>query len=359
MSASGSAERSVDVPELFGIVQAILRGNGVPDAGAAITTDSLVSAEIEGISSHGVALLPLYIERLEAGGVSAGAVARIVEDFGGLVTMTADHGLGQVSAMAAVELAQQRAAEHGLCFVSVRQAFHFGAAAFWAKRLAREGMVGMALSNTRPLMPAPGGAQRVVGNNPMAVAFPSDTGETLVVDMAMSATAMGRIRLAEGRDEPIPLGWATDAQGTPTTSAADAIKGMLLPAAGPKGFGLAVVIDLLCGALSAGSVGAAVKPLYGNASEHYDCSHAFLAIDANRVNAGKGVGAAVALFADAIRESTKALGTMQIFAPGDLERAQRSVREHRCPLPSALIEQLNTLAARVQCVERLNAHTIV
>jgi LDH2 family malate/lactate/ureidoglycolate dehydrogenase len=320
---------------------------------AAITAESLVAAEVEGVSSHGVMLVPLYVERLRAGGVIAKAVPHIVEDLGGLVTMSAGHALGQVSSKAAVELAAARARAHGIAVVAVKQGFHFGTAAFWAKRLAAQGMVGLAFSNTRPLMPAPGGAERVVGNNPMAIAFPSVSGEPLVVDMAMSATAMGKIRLADAKGEPIPEGWATDAAGHATTAAAEAIKGMLLPAAGPKGFGLAVAIDLLCGALSGGAIGAGVRPLYGDAAGHYDCSHAFIAIDAQRLGGGEGIGAAVANFAARIRASTPAPGGARIYAPGDLERARRAERTPSCPLPLALVEQLNQLAQQAGRTERL------
>lgn len=353
MSASPSRDGAVAIDALDDILRAIFAGNGVAAEAATITSESLLAAEVEGVSSHGVMLVPLYVERLRAGGVSASAVPRIVEDFGGLVTMSAEHALGQVSSKLAVELVAARAKLHGVALVAVRHGFHFGTAAFWAKRLAAQGMVGLAFSNTRPLMPAPGGAERVVGNNPLAIAFPSASGEPLVVDMAMSATAMGKIRLAVGKGEPIPTGWATDAAGQATTSAAEAIKGMLLPAAGPKGFGLAVAIDLLCGALSGGAIGAAVRPLYGDAAGRYDCSHAFIAIDAQRLGEGVGIGGVVASFATQIRDSTPAPGTSRIFAPGDLERARRAERTPACPLPLSLVEQLNQLSQQAGRVERL------
>jgi LDH2 family malate/lactate/ureidoglycolate dehydrogenase len=346
-------DATVSVTELTKLLVVIFAGSGVPQAGAELVTQSLVAAEVDGVSSHGIALVPLYVERLRAGGVIASAVPRILEDFGGLVVMTAGHGLGQVSSARAVEVASERARVHGVSVVAVRNGFHFGTAAFWAKKLAAQDMIGMAFSNTRPLMPAPGGAQRVVGNNPMAVAFPSTTGDALVADMAMSATAMGKIRLAAARGDSIPEGWATDAQGNPTTSPAQAISGMLLPAAGPKGFGLAVVIDLLCGALSGGAFGSSVRPLYGEPSQHYDCSHAFVAIDAQRVGNGSGVGNAVAFFARQIRDSAKAPGSTQIFAPGDLERSRRAERQVRCPLAAELIDKLNLLAEQAGTSERL------
>lgn len=354
MNAVVAPDPAVSVDRLSEIIAAILVANGVSEVGARVTMESLIAAEVEGVSSHGVMLLPLYVERLQAGGVSAVAVPRIIEDQGGLVVMSAAHGLGQISSQAAVELAIARARQHGLAMVAVRNGFHFGTAAFWAKKFAAQGMIGLAFSNTRPLMPAPGGAQRVVGNNPMAIAFPSSGGLPLVVDMAMSATAMGKIRIADAKGEPIPEGWATDAAGNPTTSAADAIKGMLLPAAGPKGFGLAVAIDLLCGAVSGGAFGSAVKPLYGNAAEHYDCSHAFIAIDAQRVGAGAGIGRSVDDFAREIRGSSRSTDTQQIFAPGDLERARRAQREERFPLPPSLIDAINQLAQRFGVAGRLD-----
>lgn len=351
------AETQVSTADVTALLQAILVGNGVPDSGAEITAQSLVAAEVEGVSSHGIALFPLYVERLRAGGVVADAVPRIVEDHGGLVVMTAAHALGQVSSKLAVDVAAERARMHGVAMVTVRHAFHFGSAAFWSKRFAQQGMVGFAFSNTRPLMPAPGGAQRVVGNNPLSVAFPSASGDSLVIDMAMSATAMGRIRLAEAKGQAIPEGWATDALGNATTSAAAAISGMLLPAAGPKGFGLAVAVDLLCGALSGGAFGSAVQPLYGDAATHYDCSHAFIAIDARRLGDGAGIGPAVSELADEIRHSAKAPGTQALFAPGDLERARRTQRSSSFPLSSELVEKLDQLARQAGRNERLTAST--
>ncbi len=354
MSAAPDGDSDIDVVRLSTLLSSLFGAAGVSTDDARVTVDSLVAAEVDGVSSHGIALVPLYLERLKAGGVVATAVPCIVEDLGGLLVIDAAHALGQVSSQMAVELAIARARVHGLSIVTVRHAFHFGTAAFWTRQFAALGMVGFAFSNTRPLMPAPGGAQRVVGNNPLSIAFPSAEGLPLVVDMAMSATAMGRIRIAEAKGLPIPEGWATDDAGTPTTSAAAAIKGLLLPAAGPKGFGLAVAIDLLCGALSGGAIGSSVKPLYGNAAQHYDCSHAFIAIDASRANGEQGIAGQVTSFANEIRASTPASGTTQIYAPGDLERERRAQRSTSLPLSAALVAQIDALAEKAGLTARLS-----
>lgn len=344
---TSKAVHTVEAERLVAFIQALLQSLGAQADYAKVTADSLVSADLEGVTSHGVALLPMYIERIQAGSVSASALPRIVEDLGALVVMSADNGLGQVSSQVASELAIERASRHGVATVAVRDAFHYGAGAYWARQMAAKGMVGMAFSNTRPLMPAPGGAQAVIGNNPLCIAFPSDAGQPLIVDMAMSASAMGKIRVAHAKGESIPLGWATDALGNDTTSPAEAIKGMLLPAAGPKGFGLAVAIDLLCGALSGGGVASQVKPLYGNASEPYNCAHTFVAIDASRLNAGQGIARQVDTLADAIRSSQKAPGVERLYAPGDLERSRREQSQGQCSVSSELLANLNRHAAEL------------
>jgi LDH2 family malate/lactate/ureidoglycolate dehydrogenase len=345
----------VETASLIRLVGEIFESVGVSREGAEIVADSLVSADLEGVASHGVMLIPLYIARIRAGSVSVSRAPVVVEDHGALMVMSAEHGLGQISAQAAVELGIQRARVHGVAAVAVREGFHFGAASYWARRFARAGMIGFAFSNTRPLMPAPGGAERVVGNNPLSIAFPADSGEPVVVDMAMSATAMGKIRLAEAQGQTIPEGWATDAQGRSTTSPTEAINGMLLPAAGPKGFGLAVAIDLLCGALSGGSVGSAVQPLYAGLDKFYNCAHAFIAIDASRVGGGQGIGAMVDAFAQTIRTSKKAAGTDRIFATGELERARRAEAAAGCPLPREVIDQINVLAQQANLDSRLRS----
>lgn len=336
----------LDAKRLVSFIEALFAQLGAHPEHAFWLADSLVSADLEGVSSHGVMLLPMYVERAQAGGISLTSIPEVLDDLGGLVVMTANNCLGQVSSRVAVDLAMERARKHGVASVSVRDAFHFGAGAYWARMIAAKGMIGMAFSNTRPLMPAPGGAERVVGNNPLCMAFPSDQGTPLIVDMAMSASAMGKIRLAELKGESIPLGWATDDLGNDTTSASEAIKGMLLPAAGPKGFGLAVAIDLLCGAVSSGGIASQVRPLFGNAAEPYNCAHTFMAIDATRLNAGRGIAAEVDQLANTIRVSRKAPDTERIYAPGDLERARRQQSQGQCEISAELALKLQALAAQ-------------
>lgn len=336
----------VPAEALAGFVADVFARLGVPAAGAQTTAQALVAADLEGVPSHGVMLVPMYVERLVAGSVSKAGAARVARDDGSAVVLDAGHALGQITSHQAVGLLVGRARSHGLASVAVRNAFHFGAAGYWARALAEAGLVGVTMCNTRPLMPAPGGGERLVGNNPLAIAFPSAGGAPLVLDMALSATAMGRIRLAESAGEAIPAGWAVDNDGRPTTDPATAVKGMLLPAAGPKGFGLALMIDLACGGLSGGAIGAEVKPLYGDPAVPYGCAHLFLAVDPARFGVVDGLAVRVAALAQSMRGSRPAPGVERVYAPGDLEAARRGANAGACPVPADVLEKLVAIGKR-------------
>ena len=250
----------------------------------------------------------------------------------------------------AVQLAVARAQEIGLAAVAVRNAFHFGTAGRYARLMADQGCVGIVMSNTRPLMPAPGGAEALVGNNPLAIALPTQGDFPAEVDLALSATAMGKIRLAAAAGQTIPEGWAADAQGRATTDPNAAIKGMLLPAAGPKGFGLAFVIDMLCGGLSGGAVGAEVQPLYGDPAKPYQCSHLFLAIDTGHFPAGDDFAARTATQTARVSGSKRAPGVERVYAPGELVSATRAQNAGTCRLSPETARSLIEAAAKVGVV---------
>jgi LDH2 family malate/lactate/ureidoglycolate dehydrogenase len=317
---------------------------GIPKENARRVAQSLVAADAEGIPSHGVMLLPMYVDRIMAGSVSKKTEGTIVSDSGVAVVLDAGHALGQLTAIQAVSLLSDMTNKSGFAAVAVRNAFHFGTAGYWARSIAAQDLIGIVMCNTRPLMPAPGGAERLVGNNPLAIALPGNP--EFVTDMAMSASAMGKVRLAASAAKPIPEGWAADESGQPTTDAAKAIKGMLLPAAGPKGFGLAAAIDLLCGGLSGGAIGDEVGMLYGDPAKPYACSHLFLALDPKKFGVDD-LERRVDGFSNRIRQSKRAPGSGEIFAPGDLERSRRAQNGVECPVAPEVIAQLKECAAKV------------
>jgi len=336
----------IDAPRLQAAVADIFAALGVSQQDARIVAEDLVTADLEGVGSHGVMLLPMYVDRLLQKSVTTRSLGEIVSDRGAAIVIDACHALGQLTARQALGVAVARAKEIGAAIVSVRNAFHFGTAGRYARMMAEQGCVGMVMSNTRPLMPAPGGAEAMVGNNPLAIALPSAGSHPVEADMALSATAMGKIRLAASAGQSIPAGWAVDAQGGPTTDPAEAIKGMLLPAAGPKGFGLAFVIDLLCGGLSGGAIGAEVRPLYGDAALPYQCSQLFVAIDAGHFPAGESFATRVQGQAARVSASKRAPGVERIYAPGELAHATRLANGDTCRLSRQTVDSLVAAAAK-------------
>jgi LDH2 family malate/lactate/ureidoglycolate dehydrogenase len=318
-----SSSATVPIADVRDVAAKLLVAAGTPAAFAQLVAEALVDADIEGLASHGIMLLPMYLDRITAGSVMPDMEGRVISDTGAQIVIDADNGLGQVVAEKAIKIAVDRARAHGLAAVAVRNAFHFGAAGRFARSMALQGCAGIVMANTRPLLPAPGGAERVVGNNPIAIAVPTGA-EPIVLDLALSAGAMGKIRLAESQGQKIPSGWASTSDGVPTVDPGEAIKGMLLPAAGPKGFGLAVMIDLLSGGLSSGAIGDAVQPLYGDLSKPYGCSNLFIAINVEGFRPVADFEQDASRFADKVRKSRRAPGTTEIRMPGD-----RAARAHR------------------------------
>ncbi len=345
-AAAAASDIAVDAERLIAAVAAILSALDIDAADAQTVAGDLVAADLEGIASHGVMLVPMYVERLIKGSVSRRRNGDVVSDQGGAIVIDGRHALGQLTARQAVKLAVDRAREIGLAAVAIRNAFHFGTAGRYARMMAEQNCVGIVLSNTRPLLPAPGGAEALVGNNPIAIALPSAGEFPVEVDMALSATAMGKIRLAAAAGRSIPDDWAVDAEGRPTTDPAAAIKGMLLPAAGPKGFGLAFVIDLLCGGLSDGAVGAEVRPLYGDATQPYRCAHFFLAIDVGHFPAAGRFVERVRDHAGRASRSRRGPGADRVYAPGELVWATRQASANVCRLDAQTLRSLVEAAAR-------------
>jgi LDH2 family malate/lactate/ureidoglycolate dehydrogenase len=331
---------AVSVAGLQRAVAALFVASGVPSDAAGKVAEDLVAADVEGVASHGVMLVPMYLERIRAGSVSLADTGTIVSDRDTAVVLDAGDALGQLTARQAVDLAVERAHKFGMASVAVRNAFHFGTAGRYARMMADRGVVGIVMSNTRPLMPAPGGAEPLTGNNPLAIAVPSDADFMPEVDMALSAAAMGKIRNAAAAGRSIPEGWAADRDGKPTNDPQRAIEGMLLPAAGPKGFGLAFMIDLLAGGLSGGAIGPEVSGLYGDPAKPYRCSNLFIAIHVDHFvdqdQFGRRTGAELVRVA----KSRRAPSVERVYAPGEMAYVARSRAAGRAPVASPALNSL-------------------
>jgi len=339
-----SDERILAASRLRDFVADLFVAAGVSPRAALKVAQGLVDADIEGLHSHGVMLVDMYIDRLRHGSVSNRETASTVSSRGGAVVLDAGHALGHLTGEQAMAIAVGKAREFASGIVSVRHGFHFGTAGKYALQAANADCIGIAMCNTRPLMPAPGGAERVVGNNPIAIAVPTNSEIPLLLDMATSEAAMGKIRMADKSKTPIPASWAVTASGEPTTDAAAAISGMLLPSGGPKGFGLSFMIDLMSGLLSQGAIGSEVRPLYGDMTQPYDCSHLFIAIDVAHFCDVQEFRARAAAAAAGIRNGARAPGTDQLYSPGEPEWRRRQQANGQVSINPAVIAMLTRFA---------------
>jgi LDH2 family malate/lactate/ureidoglycolate dehydrogenase len=309
---------------LDGVARTFAAAGIAPTASLAVA-ESLVDADARGTHSHGVMLVPMYLDRIEAGSVSVASSAEVVLDAGVVGVLDAHDCLGQLSGDQAMGLAIEKAGSLGVGIVTVRHAFHFGGAFRYARAAARQGHIGIAMSNTRPLMPAPGGAQAVVGNNPLAIAVPDpDGGNPTILDMALSEVALGKIRLAARAGEDIPSTWATDKEGAPTSDPNQALEGMLLPSGMHKGYGLALMVDVLTGVLSGGSSGSLVQGLYADTSRPNDCAHTFVAIDPGAFGSAEDFRANLARLEAEILDSPTAPGVERVYLPGEIESSREA-----------------------------------
>ncbi len=299
----------------------LLEASGMSGPAASAVMDSLEYAERRGFASHGYMRLPIYASRVAAGGINGAATVRVVSDQPALTIVDADAAAGAYSANACVQLAVRKAHESGAAVVLARNANHFGAAGFFTNAMATAGVFGIVACNTDPWMCAPFGGRPVLGTNPISMAAPLVDKLGPQLDMATTEGNYGKIAAARDRGEPIPAGWAVDIEGNPTTDAARGLAGALLPTGGPRGFGLAVMVDCLL-AIGGARTSDIAGPLYGDPSAPQELGHVFIAI---RVDQGQ-TAAEYAARVTALTESVHASGipgsARPPMVPGEPERAR-------------------------------------
>ncbi len=297
---------------------------GVAAAEAHIVADTLVEASLRGVDSHGLALLPTYVERIRSGQMHPGRRWIVRRDAASVTLCDGQHGLGPVLAVRAADLAAARARATGVGCVVLRDGNYVGALGYYARRLAEAGMVALAAANATPRVAPHGGRAGLHGTNPLAWAAPVDGEAPLVFDAA-TGYAAARVTRAAVDGESLPPGVALDAAGRPTCDAAAARDGVLRPVGGHRGHGLGLVVDLLTGGLAAAPVGQQI-PSAGEKGGPYGCSFTVLAIDPQALGGGGVFAAAAAsLVSQAHSVPARDAGT-PVRTPGERSQACRDRR---------------------------------
>jgi LDH2 family malate/lactate/ureidoglycolate dehydrogenase len=343
-----SASALVDADELTRYCKHLFAAAGMPDDDALLTAQQLVTADLRGVESHGVVRVPIYLQRLRQGVIEPRPDCRVVRETPGTAVFDGGNGMGQVAGQRAMELAVRKAREHGdPVFVSVRNSNHFGAAAWFAELATRADMVGFAftIGGINHMVPW-GGAEAMLGNNPFAVAFPVRGKAPIVLDMACSVAARGKIIVAAKEGRPIPADWAVDRNGQPTTDARAALDGFVAPVGGPKGYALTLTIGLLSTMLSGAFFGSEVTHMYEDFENPQNIGHLFGVLP---VATFEDMGVYFDRIAKAgvdVRGVKRAPGVDRIHLPGEREAllaARR--REEGVPVGIETLRELAALAA--------------
>ena len=290
----------------------------VPEDHAALVADSLVQADLWGHQSHGLLRLPWYVARIRSGAMTARTEPAVLSDTGPLVLFDGRDGIGQVLTERARRTAVERARNHGVGVVGVRNSNHFGTAMYFTRRAAADGCVAVLTTNASPAMAPWGGREKRIGTNPWSIAAPGPDGRVVAVDIANTAVARGKIYLAKNRGEQIPETWALTADGAPTTDPAEGVLGVILPMAGHKGYAISFLMDVLSGALTGSAVGTGVHGPY-EADRPSGAGHLFLALDPDAFGDRAGYESRVRQLIDEVKDVPLAQGFDEVFYPGEVE----------------------------------------
>ncbi len=336
----------------------VFRGVGVPDEDARICTDVLITSDLQGIESHGISRLMYYYERIRAGVQATVTEAEIVRETETTAVIDGHHGMGHVIAHRAMRLAMDKARRYGLGAVAVRNGTHFGIAGYYPLMAAREGMMGLTVTNARPAIAPTLGTEPMLGTNPIAFAAPSDLPFPFCFDGATSITQRGKIEVLARTGKPLPEGWVIDTEGRPATDPGEILSDLgaataaLLPLggagelfAGYKGYSLATMVEILSASLCEGMF---LKDLLGFAPDGsrrpYMLGHFFLAIDVEHFVPLAVSRSITGQIMRALQGSRPEPGQERIYVAGEKEyEMEKRRREEGIPVNRQLRRELETM----------------
>ena len=327
----------------------IFEGHGLPAADADRVAEALVEADLRGIHSHGLTRVPIYTERLARGLFNPTPTIRAERAGAAVVAVDGGNGMGPVVGHRAVAAAAETAAEAGAAVVGVRHTNHFGIAALYAEALVARGYIALVCSNAPPTMAPFGGRRPFFGTNPLAFGIPTPGGRPILADMATSIVARGKIILASQRGETIPLGWALDGEGHPTTDPAAALSGVVLPFGGAKGSAVALLVDMLAAVLTGAGFGTDLPDFYEDLTRKGDLGNFLMAIDPARFMPAERFLTRVGRYIEMLEACPTADGFDDVLLPGEVEMRRRRER-----LADGIALPVDTLAGLERAARRVS-----
>jgi len=345
-------QKTIKVENINSFIVDLTTKAGLTKGDAGILAESLIDADLKGIRSHGTIRLPVYIRRMESGVIDTAKKVEVVKERDSIKILDANHGLGQVAGMRGMEMAIGSAKQFGVGICGIFNSNHFGALGYYTELGSKAEMIGLAITNTFPIMAPLGGKEKVIGNNPFAISVPRSHHYPITYDVATSTVAYGKIMVAQREGKKIPLGWALDSEGIPTDNPDEVIlqNGSLTPFEKHKGYGLAFVLEILAGVLTGASFGRQIHSMF-DLKEFAGLGHLMMAIDIEHFIELENFYDRLEKFVRGIKFSGLAEGAEEILIPGESEHRNKRVNmEKGLAYDLSLIEEINMLAKKYSCV---------
>jgi LDH2 family malate/lactate/ureidoglycolate dehydrogenase len=338
---------TIRIEDLKDFCIAVLCKEGMSLSNAEATAEVLVETDAFGTHSHGTKNLDGYIRKAHVGGLDLLSYPEIITEGPAYAVLDAHDGIGMVAGTIGMDMAVEKAKTSGISLVSVKNSCHYGAAGYYANYAALNGCIGISMSNVDPNMTVPGAKGMVIGNNPFAYAAPSKRYPTIFFDVALSSVASLKVVQAKSDGTSIPPHWIVDKDGLPTTDPSKyPEEGAMQPMAAHKGYGLAVMVDLLSGLLINGctSVGKEIPSWCFALEKTNNVCHTFIAIDPSKFS-DTGLPERVELMAQQLRSADKAMDSTRIYTPGEIEWEKHlKAEEEGIVLPLAVEQSLMELS---------------
>ena len=334
--------------ELRGLVSRLAVADGVPADDADVFARVLVDADLQGVSTHGVSRLNIYLQRIEKGLIDPKAALGIDRNGGSVLALDAGNGLGQVQAMKALDMLTPLAKQNGIAAATIRNSQHFGALSYYCNRAAEQDLILLAMTNCEPAMSPAGGFEAFFGTNPIAASFPTGKGYSVKIDMATSIVARGNIIAAQKKGQAIPEGWALDPAGEPTTDASQALLGTVLTMAGHKGYALALMIEVFSSVLSGAAIGSEIGSMYKNMDRKQDVGHFFCLLNIAAFLDVKDFKRRMDETIDKLKAGKRRPGVEEILIPG--ERSSRMAAENEAAgvmIGDVVVGEIKELCSRL------------
>ena len=331
-------------------VQALIK-SGVSSENAEITADTLITTDMFGVMTHGMRNLGQYIEKMEAGGLDAKAEPSIDCEGPAFAIINGNKALGMVSGCKAMKLAVEKAKKVGIAYVGVKNSCHFGAAGYYANLAAEEGMIGLAMSNTDPVIAVPNGASKAIGTNPFSFACPTGDGKSIFLDIALSSVAALKVIMAKEKGMDIPDTWLVDEDGQPTTdSSLFPQNASLQPMGAHKGYGLAVLVEILSAVITGAGMLSEIASWNLDMSSVNNAGHAFIAIDIKQMISQEDFNKRISQVINELKNGPKAKGKDKIFLPGEMEweKREKAVETGVLEITDAIADNLKSLSEKME-----------